>query len=115
MNNQNNGNNEIVLPPSHNVFDQNQFCEARNQDIEISNYISKVTDLEGSRDRVNQSQAYRNQEQSNNTSEPTYNAIENDKVIQQDVSNFEFKIGNMRAKLDRIRTNIGNERNVEKK
>ena len=113
LNNQNNGSNEIMLPPSHNVFDQNQFCEAR--DVEISNYISKATDVEGSREKQNQSNIYQKHGESNNTSEPTYNAVENEKAIQQDVCNFEFKIGNMRAKLDRIRSNMGQERPVDKK
>ena len=68
-----------------------------------------------SRERENQYQAFQKHGESHTTSEPTYNANENEKVIQQDVNNFEFKIGNMRAKLDRIRSNITNERPMDKR
>ena len=45
------GGNEILLPPSHNVFDQNNMIElvaSHAQDVEISNYISKMSGEDGS-------------------------------------------------------------------
>ena len=68
------GENEIVFPPSHNVFDANhlqEMVEVKGYDIEISNYISKMSGDDGTTVLNLQSQT-----QSRDLSEPTYHAVE---------------------------------------
>ena len=63
---------EIVLPPSHNVFDMNHVAEMvafKGSDVEISNYITKLSHDEETKVADLQSQTY-----SKDLSDPTYHA-----------------------------------------
>ena len=49
---QSSGGREIILPPSHNVFDMNQVAEMvafKESDVELSNYITKEEDVSNER------------------------------------------------------------------
>lgn len=71
----------------------------KGSDVEISNYITKLSHEEETRVADRTSQAH-----SKDISDPTYHAEATDQNVAQDVSKFEFKIGNMKSKLDEIRS-----------